>query len=532
MAGPAQTSEPIIVYLYRLVDAIAEGRLCIPRFQRRLVWDWDRQSELLRSVRDGIPMGAIMIWRSNGRALPVVETLYGHKLSPPSADRPREYVLDGFQRLSTLFAALHDPGTEANWETDSAADDEEPFWLGYDLETQQFIRTSTTEKAPPQVIPLSVLGDGVRLLRFQRKLTGPHTEEWIDRADELARAFREYKIPQIPIETDDFQTAARTFKLINTRGVLMGEADMVHALTWSEKFEFRERIEVLRQEQLQPLGWGEIDFENILKIIKLRADLDIYEASAEDVSAVLRPDPSRIEDSIRATAVVAHLLADQCGIFAWALVPYSLQIVCMAAVIDESNDAMRASFLRDWFWMTTYGELFAGLSGSRFSIVVQNLRKTLTAQRLEWPGAKPFQVRPLPATADFRSVRTRTLAFQLAWAQRGAGFTIPDPFRVLAAEKRDALFPLVPRKHVDKAPYASPGNRFLCHPSLIGALREKLLSGAIDDSLAAAHLLSPAAVAAAKAGRWDEFIHERTVEIERAENAFLDELRARHPSAF
>src|SRR5437763_10753368 len=82
--GPAQTSEPIIQYLYQLIDSIAEGRLLIPRFQRPLVWLWDRQSELLRSVKDGIPMGAVMIWRTSKAAIEWQRQLAGHDLPAPS----------------------------------------------------------------------------------------------------------------------------------------------------------------------------------------------------------------------------------------------------------------------------------------------------------------------------------------------------------------------------------------------------------------------------------------------------------------
>ena len=110
MRGPAQTSEPIIQYLYQLVEAVAEGRLLIPRFQRPLVWEWERQAELLRSVRDGIPMGAVMIWRTSGKRISWLTRLAGHDLPQPKWDLPYEYLLDGLQRLSTLFAALRGVG--------------------------------------------------------------------------------------------------------------------------------------------------------------------------------------------------------------------------------------------------------------------------------------------------------------------------------------------------------------------------------------------------------------------------------------
>jgi hypothetical protein len=229
MRGPAQTSEPVIQYLYQLIDAIHEGKLLIPRFQRPLVWDWDRQSELLRSVKDGIPMGAIMVWRTSKANVSWEQELAGHILPSPAEGQPREYLLDGLQRLSTLFAALRGFA--------SAGDDEIRPPIGYDLEEQVFVEDA---KDQPQVVPLHALPDSLRLLRFQRGLKGPRADKWIERSDELAKAFREYKVPVIPIASDEFDVAARTFNLINSQGVRMGEADMIHALTWTSTFELRD----------------------------------------------------------------------------------------------------------------------------------------------------------------------------------------------------------------------------------------------------------------------------------------------------
>lgn len=142
MRGPAQTSEPIIQYLYQLIDAIAEGRLLIPRFQRPLVWEWDRQSELLRSVKDGIPMGAVMIWRTSKGTIEWQRELAGHELPQPDPELPREYLLDGLQRLSTLFAALRGPGMIDD-DTDNVAGE-----IGYDLEERSFVMMVPMETNP------------------------------------------------------------------------------------------------------------------------------------------------------------------------------------------------------------------------------------------------------------------------------------------------------------------------------------------------------------------------------------------------
>jgi hypothetical protein len=517
--GPAQTSEPIIQYLYQLVDAIAEGRLLIPRFQRPLVWQWDQQAELLRSVRDGIPMGAVMIWRTSGEKISWQDELAGHRLLPPRAEIPHEYLLDGLQRLSTLFAALkgHGPLHSEN--------DNEIRTIGYDLSDRAFV-PDQIDKA--SVIPLSVLSSSVTLLRFQRALRGSDAEQWIERSDELAKSFREYKVPVIPIVSDDFEVAARTFNLVNSQGVRMGEADMIHALTWSPTFELRDRIEALRSELLQPIGWGDIDFETVLKVVKAEADLDLYEESVEQVSGVLKNDPQALERAFARIKRVADFLRLECGIRDWDLVPYALQTVLLADVFRQTEVDARLDLLRDWFWLTTYGEMFAGLSGYRLGIALKALRESVRDGILRWSGATPFRLRPLRATADFRAVRIKALALQLARRQSAATGT-DQPYRLLADHKRMAMVQLVRRSMLSQDSFSSPGNRFLCAPEQVAALRQTILGAQIDDQLQAAHVIPADAAAAATDGRWNDFVAARAVALANAENAFVDDIVARHP---
>lgn len=521
MRGPAQTYEPIIQYLYQLVEAIAEGRLLIPRFQRRLVWRWERQAELLRSVRDGIPMGAVMIWRTSAETIKSERKLAGHALPAPRPDAPHEYLLDGLQRLSTLFAALKGLGPLHSEE------DSDLGTIGYDLSEGTFVPQLSPDL--PAVVPLNALSSSVTLLRFQRSLRGSDAERWIERSDELAKSFREYKVPVIPIVSDDFEVAARTFHLVNSQGVRMGEADMIHALTWSPTFELRDRIAELRSELLQPLGWGEIDFETVLKVVKAEADLDLYEVSVEQVSRVLKNDPRALDRAFSRLQRVAEFLREQCGILDWGLIPYAMQAVLLADAFRQEAAERRLDLLRDWFWLTTYGEMFAGLSGYRLGVALEELRKSVKDGNLRWSGATAFRLRPLPAKSDFRAVRIKALALQLA---RHQGHASPErnPFRVLADHKQMAMAQLVRRVALlRKDSASSPGNRFLCAPEDVPLLRQQILSGRIDDALAAAHLIPEESGRAAAENRWDDFVQARLDALANAESWFVAGIVRRHP---
>ncbi|HEX4420368.1 MAG TPA: DUF262 domain-containing protein [Kofleriaceae bacterium] len=521
MRGPAQTSEPIIQYLYQLIDSISEGKLLIPRFQRPLVWEWDRQAELLRSVKDGIPMGAIMVWRTARKRIRWQEELAGHKLPKPPDSQPHEYLLDGLQRLSTMFAALRGFGKGS----------EEPARpsIGYDLEEEAFVE-SFDPSTQPQVVPLSALPDSLTLLRFQRKLPkGERSDTWVKRSDALAKAFREYKVPVIPIVSEEFDVAARTFNLLNSQGMRMGEADMIHALTWSPKFELRDKLESLRNELLQPLGWEDIEFENILKVVKAEADLDVYEESVEQVSKLLKDDPEALDRAFDHLVQVATLLREKCGIRSWGLVPYSHQAILMADAIRLAPTKKRTRrVLSDWFWITTYGEMFAGLSGHRINLAIRDLRAAVRDGNIHWSGASNFRVRPVPVIADFRAVRMKAIALMLARNIEPSDRSAPHPFETLASYGRHAMVALVPRKLLSKTNSSSPANRFLCDPDDVAQLRQRVLNGQLSAQEQAEQLISNAALELIHAENWDAFVEARLETIIEYEERFVAEITGRY----
>jgi hypothetical protein len=526
--GPAQTSEPVVQYLYQLIDAIRDGKLLIPRFQRPLVWRWDLQSELLCSVKDGIPMGAIVLWRTSNDRITWRGELAGHLIPAPPVGMPREYILDGLQRLSTLFAALRGFGNAS--EEDGGPRDP----LGYDLEEQVFVESFDASQQP-QVIPLYTLPDSLTLVRFQRGLKGKQADEWIERSDELAQSFREYKVPVIPIVSEDFEMAARTFTLINRQGVRRGDVDMIHALTWTPEFELQDQMESLRSEVLQPVGWGGIEFDDILKIVKAEADLDLHEESVEQVSNVLKRDPDALERPFEHLAQVADLLRKRCGILNWELVPYSMQAVLMADAFrvagKRKNTGEVRGLLADWFWLTTYGEMFAGLSGYRLGIAIRDLRNSIEDGEMRWSGASSFRVRPIPASADFRAVRMKAVALLLARRIKDSSSSTTDPFRTLAEYGRSAMFALIPRRSLSKTSFSSPGNRFLCAPEAAVELKQRILALELNESDCLEHVISKAAIAASQAGDWDRFVAERLKSIIELEDDFVRAVLERHPIA-
>ena len=99
--------KPEVVFTEDLLNEIATGRLRIPRFQRPFVWKPSNMIELFDSIYKGYPIGGLLFWEP----VEAMESLgmIGPLKIPKIVDQPLTYVLDGQQRLTTLYVGLRLP---------------------------------------------------------------------------------------------------------------------------------------------------------------------------------------------------------------------------------------------------------------------------------------------------------------------------------------------------------------------------------------------------------------------------------------
>ena len=109
--------------LNELLKDIDMGKIQLPDFQRGWVWDDNRIKALIASITRDFPVGAAMFleygnesFRFKFRPLEGVTTQYSN---------PSELVLDGQQRLTSLYSSLYsiepvntvtDKGQKIKWE--------------------------------------------------------------------------------------------------------------------------------------------------------------------------------------------------------------------------------------------------------------------------------------------------------------------------------------------------------------------------------------------------------------------------------
>lgn len=92
--------------LLLLLQAVQKGKTQLPDFQRDWVWDDEHVRDLLASVSLSYPIGAIMLLETGNEDVRFKPRPVAGVELPDPPPYPERFVLDGQQRLTSLFLSL------------------------------------------------------------------------------------------------------------------------------------------------------------------------------------------------------------------------------------------------------------------------------------------------------------------------------------------------------------------------------------------------------------------------------------------
>lgn len=525
-------TQPIVQRLPVILDEIAEGALLIPKFQRPFIWSDDQRLELLDSIRQGMPIGSLVIWHTSDHRL----RTYRH-LGPFALPEPRQghggytYLLDGHQRLSTLYGALRDEvKTEVIDAEEGVGDGSSPRWpIFYDLERDEFRLSSRVTRPSTTWLPMSWLFSPVALYEYQRKLIGAGHSRLARNAEALANTFKDYQIPSIPIVTEDLWQVTVSFQRLNRQGTKMNEVHMINALTSTSEFDLNERLRQIA-EQLAPSGWGEIDHQILLDTIKLSQSLDIHTAAPWEVVQALHESPSLLDELATHVKHAAEFLSRSCRVEGQPALPYKYQLTILADAARQNGGPLRgaaAEALTRWFWLTTYTEYFSRMTGTQLRHAVEHVRAIVTKGASPWPRDLPRDVSPIDRF-DFNSVRSRALVLLLLQREPRGPDGGPTDAAELVAEMGVEAVPKIfsARDLGERASSNGPENRWIVAPKRARALLSALtaLEGAERDELLESHAIPDAAVRDLARGDVAGFLSSRRKHLRAIEKRFVESL--------
>ena len=84
--------------LSTILDQIDAGSMLLPEFQRGYVWNRDQVRGLMKSMYHGFPVGALLVWETEGSGQAV--------RGGATTAGPKQLLLDGQQRVTTLYGVV------------------------------------------------------------------------------------------------------------------------------------------------------------------------------------------------------------------------------------------------------------------------------------------------------------------------------------------------------------------------------------------------------------------------------------------
>ncbi|WP_404309715.1 DUF262 domain-containing protein [Neorhodopirellula lusitana] len=342
----------------QLLQEASDGKLRVPAFQRPLRWKSKSVIDFFDSVRRGFPVGELLLSRDHAKAA----TVSFGPVAIESKEQPSAlWVVDGQQRVTALVATL------LRKEETPRGD----FWsIWFDLHSQEFMFLQKRE-APPTWIPLNVLSDSVRQLKWIRNWSFSETrDDLVDRALELGKSIREYEIPAYIVEGASESVLRMIFTRVNTGGVDMRESEIFEAL-YGDEGDKPIRSAVAR---LCDLGFGQLDEDLFLRCLRVTCGLSRRETI--DASTDLPPDSiSRTETAFRRAINCITLSA---GIPHWKLLPYRLPLIALTAFYDTfPNDDPRIDRLAaKWIWRGALTGDHEDVTDARVNRLVKQMRES------------------------------------------------------------------------------------------------------------------------------------------------------------
>ncbi|WP_123715901.1 DUF262 domain-containing protein, partial [Pseudomonas poae] len=291
---------------------------------------------LLDSIYRGYPVGSLLLW-STREALKHERNVGGFRLPETPDDYPVNYILDGQQRLTTLYGVFN----SEKYTADASLADR--FNICYLPDEDTFTHYSSTNGKDK--IHLNKILDTTKLL-----IELPNfNDRQKAKIAKLTEAFKDYEFPVVTIKERSNKEVCSIFQRINSSGTPLSNLELLAAWTWSDEFDLRREIDSLL-DALSDKGYEQIDQPLLMRML---ASLTCGSIDSDDLVDV---DPTVLVDGMKrlkkAILSSVDFLEGQLKIKNVIFLPFPIMLIAIVnfhAKIERPN-ADQLDQLRKWFW--------------------------------------------------------------------------------------------------------------------------------------------------------------------------------------
>ena len=338
VAPPRIAAEEFHTVRRTMLQMLAElhsGQLALPDFQRTFVWAPDETRELLVSMTRWFPAGALLFLQG-GSATFKARAVEG---APELAERPSHLVLDGQQRLTSLYQAIYGVG-DSRFFLDLGAllggADVDQAVKVFSVERARHLE-SIEAQARTLMMPLSAIRD-FGAARWRDAVVPLRDDDDRERVRDLLREVEyscidplvKYAFPLTVLpEGTSLEAVCTIFETLNRTGRPLTPFELVSARAfagghslydlWNDALE---RHPILGDFGIKPYY--------LLQCIALRLGLSCKRRSVISLPADDIADAW--ESAVNSMGAVLTMLCDECGVLTPKWLPYEPMLIPLATV--------------------------------------------------------------------------------------------------------------------------------------------------------------------------------------------------------
>lgn len=400
--------------LEELLKKIKDGAIQLPDFQRDWIWSDDQIKSLIESVIRGFPINSILLLECGMNNLKFsCRPIEG---AETTGALPQHLILDGQQRLTSLFGALFSDKPfkiskgkkEFFYYVNMAkavksiknSSDVEDMIISVPAKDKKLKAKgvnwdlSTPEKEYAQgMFPLNKIFDNT-LLNWIFGYTAYHSNDsdkqaFIMEFNDLISKVKRYDIVAIELEKDTPSAAiCKIFDNVNRGVEKLGVFDLLTAIFAAHVDENGKPIELRKDWETVHADFADrglevleeidrSDFVTALTLLvsyeKFRADKkNIVSCKGEDILKLSYADYVKYKADVIDGFIEAGKFLEEEGLTTKKYLPYKSQLVPMAALFAElklsgKDNAASRNKIRQWYWCAVFSESYKDGSGSRFA---------------------------------------------------------------------------------------------------------------------------------------------------------------------
>jgi hypothetical protein len=397
--------EPQTLSFSALINDIEKGVIKIPQFQRDYIWSKRKACKLMDSIVKGYPIGTFIFWKTKER-LRSIRNVGGIELPEPPEGDFIQYVLDGQQRLTSLFTILkglkikRDTEVTVNKKGISSAnlaklieklspeklrklleiikaakeDDFSEMYVDLSAKDDEEIIIIDIEKVDKNCI--IKLND---LLFGSLKKLANYPGELHERIDAYRQRIQSYPFPAIIIKEAPLDIATEIFTRINVGGVSLTVFEIMVAKTYDaeKNFDLAEKYNELVNRL------SEVDYETISPATVLQT-VSVLMTQECSKKRILNLNKHKFIDIWNDTVDAVERSIDYFRGFyripVSQLLPYNALIVPFAYFFYKHHDKPtgdKQKYLQDFFWRCSLSGRYSSAVESKLAQDIKRIDKIL-----------------------------------------------------------------------------------------------------------------------------------------------------------